>query len=309
MPRQQKKSQDQFSQESMENISKKDEELAIRIASLLKQSVVEEVLDCINRRDPLDDSPSKNDSATAAALKQLAETVEGLKNQLTEEIKVMRKECRKEIQELKDSQAFISEKFEELSKRTKILEEESVSNTSRFHVLKLSVDNAQSMHETVAKQVEDIDRKQRLDVLEFHNIPNEMRENTTAIVENVCNLLDINIDENDIVYSHRKFKNTGEKISPILVKFNSRNTRDKIYGARAKLRTASNFMKTKGLSNVFIVENLTDRKRRLFFKAREIKREKGYAFLWSKHGKIFSMKTSSSPVILLENADDFKTMV
>ena len=108
MPRQQKKSQDQFSQESMENLSKKDEELAIRIASLLKQSVVEEVLDYINRRDPPDDSPSKNDSATAAALKQLAETVEGLKNQLTEEIKVMRTECRKWIQELKDSQAFIS---------------------------------------------------------------------------------------------------------------------------------------------------------------------------------------------------------
>ena len=116
------------------------------------------------------------------------------------------------------------------------------------------------MHKTVAKQ--------RLEVLEFHNIPNEMRENAT-IVKNVCNLLDIYIDKNNTVYFHRKFKNTGEKTSLILVKFNSRNICDKIFEVRAKLRSASNFMKTKGLLNIFVIKNLMDTKRRLFFKVRE----------------------------------------
>ena len=120
----------------------------------------------------------------------------------------------------------------------------------------------------------------------------------------MCRLISIDISEDDIEMSFRKFKSLNGRIPPIIAKLKFRNTRDAIISARTNLRTAVGSSAIKDTSRIFIVENLTENNRKLFHSAHELKPEKGYTFLWTKYGKIYVKKNTASSILRVDDEND-----
>lgn len=54
-------------------------------------------------------------------------------------------------------------------------------------------------------------------------------------------------------------------------------------------------------NNIYINENLTKRNKKLFKKARDLKRNGDVKYAWCKNGKIFIRKTDDSKVIVFND--------
>lgn len=89
-----------------------------------------------------------------------------------------------------------------------------------------------------------------------------------------------------------QFKSQAER-NAVLTKIK----KEKVYG---KLENHVNI----DSSSVFINEALSTYFKRLFFEANKVKREKRYAFLWVKDGKIFIKKTPDANAMKLSCMDD-----
>ena len=289
---------------NIEKLSPNEEELAFRIAKVLKQTVIDEVIKCIDDKFSREISSLSENPSTTAALQELSRSFQSMRTEIKRDFQEMSKEFRKDIQELKDSQAFISGKFEELSNRTKKLEILCKDNANQVQDMKQSFAKLQSCFSSTSKQVNELDRLQRLNFLEFHGIPEVDNENTKHLIVELCRMISIDISEDDIETSFRKFKSSNGRIPPIIAKFKFRNTRDAIISARTNLRTAVGSSAIKDTSRIFIVENLTEINRKLFHRARELKREKGYAYLWTKYGKIYIKKNTASSILRVDDEND-----
>ena len=97
--------------------------------------------------------------------------------------------------------------------------------------------------------------------LEIVGVPYKEGENTNKIAMEVCKLIDVDITQDQISTSHRlqTKKRTNEKItSPIIVRFISRDVRNKVFSNRKLIRSVD--MKKffiNGIENLYVNENLT----------------------------------------------------
>lgn len=86
---------------------------------------------------------------------------------------------------------------------------------------------------------------------------------------------------------------TEQRASRAAKKFNSENKSNKLNSKHLGLE---------GLEKpVYISENLTPKARRLFFRARELKRSKAYLFCWTSNGNVFIRKSEDDPAIPVES--------
>lgn len=217
------------------------------------------------------------------------------------------KDLKEEIQEIKKSQNFITQKFDEFDRQIK-------SNLVSIKANKLNLDKE---HEEITRQnkllqqlttkFDEMDRLSRLDLLEFHGLPKTASENVENLVAKVISKMDIHINDPDILYAHRKYQpRAGDsKPPPIIAKFCSRKLRNKVYESRSKLRQSTN-QSSPVNSKTFIVESLTEKNRDLFFKARELKKQTDFMYLWTKNGKILAKKNQETSHLLIQNEADLQ---
>nr|XP_039264091.1 uncharacterized protein LOC120339917 [Styela clava] len=102
-------------------------------------------------------------------------------------------------------------------------------------------------------------------------------------------------------------KNNKKKPSPIIVKFVNRKTRHNILKNRRQLRTANfrtDFPQLPSSTKIFVVENLTDTNKDLFYKAKDLKVICGYKFLWTHNGRVLIKKNSMTKTIPIVTEDD-----
>jgi hypothetical protein len=117
---------------------------------------------------------------------------------------------------------------------------------------------------------EDLKLYSRRDCLEFHGIPESMlSENTDEIVQQICNLIEVNLQPSDISVSHRT------------AKFTRRNVRDNVYSYRRRLRSfsSSNLGFSQTTNNLYINESLTPKAKELFYKVREFRKSYNFKYV------------------------------
>lgn len=126
--------------------------------------------------------------------------------------------------------------------------------------------NARLDEEICARKCADDNLEQytRRNTLEFHGIPYRKGENTNRIAIDICRRMGFNISFRDLDRSHRNGWGNRRKNRPpvILVKFLSHDLKEQIHENRELLRKIPEFR------NVFINENLTAIRKKLFARAR-----------------------------------------
>lgn len=160
----------------------------------------------------------------------------------------------------------------------------------------------------------DLEQYSRRDCLEIRGIPkssSDTREDTNEIVVELGRKVGVDLKKEDISTTHRlpsKVKANGERAlfpPAIIVKFTSRNVREKLYRTRKILKDiTSQDLGYSEENRIFINESLTQSNKELFKDCLKVKKDKGFKFLWTNGGKIFMRKDQheGSKVIQITNA-------
>lgn len=185
------------------------------------------------------------------------------------------------VDKMRATVEFMSGQLEHMTSRVEVLESERKDHMSYIHKLE--------------NKLEHYEETARSTCLEIRNIPSSKSENKNTLLKTVIDtgkLINLDIKPDDVNDVFRiKSKDPANKT--IIVNF---NTVLRKIDFLAKYRSHNNnrynitteHLKINGpVKPIFISENLTARKKRLFFLARDAAKSNDYRFCWVKHGKIY----------------------
>ncbi|XP_046687458.1 uncharacterized protein LOC124373108 [Homalodisca vitripennis] len=150
----------------------------------------------------------------------------------------------------------------------------------------------------------------RRNCLEIQGIPEEKNENVLDIVKDVGRALGMDVSEEMIDTCHRLGQKDSGYRGPrgIIVKFVRRLDREALLQKR---RERKKDFSTRHLSLdrpsdvlVYLNESLSPMRRKLLAKARMLKRDRGYKYIWLRNGNILLRKEEGSAVIQIKTQAD-----
>ncbi|XP_046684913.1 uncharacterized protein LOC124370670 [Homalodisca vitripennis] len=168
--------------------------------------------------------------------------------------------------------------------------------------------NLKSKITTLESQLEDVERYSRLNSVEIFGVPEGKNEDTYEVVKNIGVALDLTVTRGSIDVCHRLGRPAGEsdrRPRGIIVKFVRREHKIKFLAKRKVKRNFST--QHLGIEQpaqpVYINENLSPGRRKLYAAAREAKKTKKYTYLWIQNGNILMRKDQESSVVRIASMD------
>ena len=173
------------------------------------------------------------------------------------------------------------------------------ATAEHFIDLENQMKNLAECQEMMRELHDDLQQYGRRDILEFWGIAQDKNEDTTYLILDFLNsILGLKLTRYDISVSHRQrtpysTKDKSRNPDPIYVKLVNRFVKNDILYLKRK------YMNRMKQTDVFILENLTQRRRELLAAAKE--KLVDFKFVWVKEGNIFARKHSSSRVHKITN--------
>ena len=216
------------------------------------------------------------------------------------------KDQEKRIEDVMKSQKFLNDEFEYLKN--------NVSNLMKLDLQK-KTDDLMKENQCLKDQLieeekmrDDLDQYNRRENLEFHGIPLNPNEDTNHIIKTMAKKLNIDLKENDISTSHRLPKSLSNNPPIIIARFTNRDIRNLIFQKRKNLIGVRDYG-IDGMTKLFINENLTPRRKKLFSLAYKKKINSKYQFLWTYNGDIFIRKNTTSERIKITCKSDIDQLL
>ena len=180
----------------------------------------------------------------------------------------------------------------DLKSAVKSLNEENLRPTANEERDQLYVDL-----ETAINHIDDLEQYSRKHNLEIYGVPEKTEENLAEQVTTLGNVLNIDI-------CHRMFTGRNRsKPRPNIVRFKSYRTKE-VYGTRKRLKNQNMGHIFQGANIVYINENLTRRRRKLFANVWKCKKTEQWHSAWTIDGKIFmKLSLGDQPVRIYSQED------
>lgn len=209
----------------------------------------------------------------------------------------------------------LESRFCHLEDRVTVIEEKNKTVTS-----KLQHDLAAANAEIAALQwdKERSEQFSRLNNMEISGVPVTSGENLHTILNLVCVKVGISLDQRDVdrVHRVRRFESVSDNAAgrqepsrhpAIIVRFTRRICKDRVLAAMRARRilTTADLGLPGSSSNIYLGDHLTPASKLLLRRARELKNELAYQYLWIRDGKIMMRKSDKSKVILISKTEDF----
>ena len=146
------------------------------------------------------------------------------------------------------------------------------------------------LKKTIAEQNDKLDQLEqhgRRDSLRVSGIPEAAEsDDTDAAILSICAAIKVDppVQPVDIAVSHRVGKTVAGKPRQILVKFATRNIRERVFRAKNNIKTERE--ENESLKNIYINEDLTQHRANLARKARLCKTNHTILDTWTIYGKI-----------------------
>lgn len=207
--------------------------------------------------------------------------------------------------DLEKTLEFISTQYEDLRKKMEKLEQENKSNSAYIHILE--------------EKVEELQTNCKKSSIEIRNLPIEDKESKITLTKRVLTItssLNIDIKTDDIKDVFRTRKNESKTI---IVEMANVNIKNEILKAVKKYNNINKNNKLnatnagiKGKNDpIYISESLTARARRIYYLARDLKRQNTISYCWTSNGKVLIRKTENSPAVVIRSEaqiDTFKAI-
>ena len=169
------------------------------------------------------------------------------------------------------------------------------------------------LKETIVDQqikLDDLEQHGRRDSLRVSGIPEpDEHDNTDAAVLGVCELIKVDppLQPTDIAVSHRIGRKTAGKHRQIIVKFATRNVRERVFSARTDLKDVNKDKDNS--SKIYINEDLTQFRAALAREARSCKKSGLISDTWTMYGKILAKDNHGHVSVIRRHADLMKYKV
>jgi hypothetical protein len=150
-------------------------------------------------------------------------------------------------------------------------------------------------------EVDDTQQYLRRDCIEITGIPKLENEDPTKLIKELCNNMSVTLKDDDISIVHR-LPDTKKVKNRLIAKFVRREKKDEIYNEKKKCQGKSvntlpsvNSTGQSFTDKIYINESLSSRRKKLFSKIYQFKKENSYKYVWTKNGKIYLKENDSSP--------------
>ena len=238
---------------------------------------------------------------------------------LLREMKMMQKEIAQMKVEMTDQQksiSFISDSYDDIKKQNEGIKKEMLE-LKKINV-QLSTENSKFKQDVSKERDERAEQQERLELL-INPIELERRARNLELcgcpevenddcMANVMQLLEQVVpDRIELKDAFRigKMREGQEKNRPILIQFQTKSLRDKVYKNRANLKKFADG----GNPRFFINENLPPNLKTLLGKANSLRKQKQYKFLWTNNGVILVKKDENSNTIPIKKMSDLDNIV
>ncbi|BES92436.1 conserved hypothetical protein [Nesidiocoris tenuis] len=202
-----------------------------------------------------------------------------------------------QLSEMSTSLDFMNEKYEAFLSDMKVLQEK---------VTTLNTEN-RNLKETVAVlqlKVDHLEQDTRKANIELHCIPETPNENCAEIVKSVGNLIGRQISPK---FAHRVGVHQRGQPRVILAGTESSTERENFVNAARKNK---DYLRSTKLhtswpdARFFVNENLTSYRKQLLRRTKDIAKEKGVQFVWTRDFKILTRKEENAKVKIISNETD-----
>lgn len=162
-------------------------------------------------------------------------------------------------------------------------------------------------------RVDDLENYSRRNCLEIQGIPENRGEEVTEVVKEVGKALQFEITEDMLDACHRVGKPGGrgsDRPRGIIVKFVRRTDKETLMNKRRQ-RKRDFSTRHLGLATdtpVYVNDSLSPTRRRLLAQARQIRKDKGYKYIWLRNGNILLRKEEGSPVVEVKTQADLSEL-
>lgn len=224
---------------------------------------------------------------------------EKIKKDLNEAIEQLKVDFTRTTDFLAAEQVDLKNKLEATNKLIKTLDNE------KLHLSKELVE--------MSGRLRTLENASRSCNFEIHAVPELKQEDLTHLVKNICVKVGVPITEQDIRFVRRVARLIPSTDYPrnILASVNSQFLRDNIVSAFKnynKEHSSSPFnSSTLGIPGnerrIYVVEHYPPEVKKLHAAARKIAKEKSYAYVWVKHGRVYVRKTDNATPIQLKSID------
>lgn len=213
---------------------------------------------------------------------------------------------RNTMDEMQTSLNFLSSQYDSLVKSTKAQDKVVKELQTETKALRsLLSDQALEIQQLKAVQ-NDTDQSNRTSNLEIHGIPFLPHENLGGILTNLAGQLSIQGFQPTHVEAVHRLPARRDAVPPILVRFSSAPLKERWMMSRSRL---SSLPFGDSQPRVYFNDNLTDSNKKLFWMARTRGKEKGYKFVWVRHGQIFAKQNEGSTLLRIINAAALEQIV
>ena len=211
-----------------------------------------------------------------------------------------------EVTELCESQGYISARYDISREYTRL---QTDSNKQKVDIMELTtstknLEKKSCDDEDKINQLEQYDRRQNL---EFKGLAYQKNEDVSQLVINVAEKIGVKLQKADTSVAHRLPTKPGRgKNGPntVIARFVKRKVRNKIYYKRYLLKDLHDDKHDDSQKRVYINENLTQKRKRLFWLAKQKIKALQYKFIWTNNGYIFVRKDIRSEKISIKNEND-----
>ncbi|XP_052753089.1 uncharacterized protein LOC128201146 [Galleria mellonella] len=253
-----------------------------------------------------------------------AETKQDLNSEIIAELKIIKDELRAvrgEVQEFRAELIDVRASIKACHERMDNIDSRIEEMEKRLAALPSVADSPMSdIVEKLRCDLNERDQELLINDLEITNFPEEKGENPIHIVTQVATKLGVSLVQHDIVSAERVGMRrvaaaasegvVSARPRPIAVRLARRDLRDDLLrGARVRRGADTADLGVSATPRPFYInERLTKYNRALFQKAREAGRRLGWRFVWTRRGRIYTRKDTTSSFHLLRSESDLVTV-
>lgn len=213
------------------------------------------------------------------------------------------------VPDLMTSIDFTSKEVEDLKNTIVSTQAES----TKYKQLKDTLCDVQSRISGLQYELNTQHQHDRLLNIEITGVPESKGEILSNLLVKLAGIMNINIAPSDIDNINRV---EPRQIVPgrprsIICKLRTRMLKDSLIAGIRKRRglTSTDLGFSGTSSSIFVNEHLTVLNKNLLKTAREVAKEKGYKYVWTKNCRIFMRKNDVGPPLLIKTPEDLKRKV
>lgn len=232
-----------------------------------------------------------------------------IKRLLQDVSKEVQKTFRNELKEVNTALQYCSDKIDDFSQfmdafKEKIKELEK-SNTA----IKNKNANLELKIGALEQRVNDLEQEKLTNQMEISNIPNTENEDTSKIIKDISDKLNLNTNEVRVI---KRVPTREGRSGLIKVEMISQEARDGwVDAARKKKLIVADIVQSApqevGQMKVFIREALTQHRKMLLWTTKQ-ELQNTHKYIWCKNGNILVRKEDQGKVITIRSAEDIKKL-